>query len=214
MTITTASLVAIIEKINEEITAVTNSTINHVITIVQDSIHEDCTWYGNPVTYDDIHAVVIDWIDENVEAPAAEVVEARIVEDVDASYDDDAIDEALDGGRIDFDPMMSKDFSEMTVEELRAYAEMVQAEYEADEISGPSGRQIVRDAWARVEEAERIEQMRAVASTDARRFCYVQCQKYASMFAQAHAQRDLAKAERALVALGHYVKNYKRLSGR
>ena len=53
---------------------------------------------------------------------------------------------------------MSKQFSEMTVEELRAYAEMVQAEYEADEISGPSGRQIVRDAWERVREAERIEQ--------------------------------------------------------
>jgi len=91
MTINTASLVAIIEEINESITAVTMSTIDHVITIVQDSIHEDCTWYGNPVTYDDIHAVVIDWIDENVEAEAP----ARIVEDVDASYDDDAIDEAL-----------------------------------------------------------------------------------------------------------------------
>lgn len=96
MTITTASLVAIIEEINEEITAVTNSTIDHVITIVQDSIHEDCTWYGNPVTYDDIESVVIDWIDENAEAPVAE---ARIVEDVDASYDDDAIDEALDAIR-------------------------------------------------------------------------------------------------------------------
>lgn len=95
MTITTASLVAIIEEINEEITAVTNSTIDHVITIVQDSIHEDCTWYGNPVTYDDIESVVIDWIDENVEAEAP----ARIVEDVDASYDDDAIDEALDAIR-------------------------------------------------------------------------------------------------------------------
>lgn len=91
MTLTTASLVAIIEEINEEITAVTMSTIDHVITIVQDSIHEDCTWHGNPVTYDDIHAVILDWIDENVEAEAP----ARIVEDVDASYDDDAIDEAL-----------------------------------------------------------------------------------------------------------------------
>ena len=62
-------------------------------------------------------------------------------------------------------------------------------------------------------DAER-EEMRAATTNDARRFCYVQCQKYAAMFAQAHAQRDLAKAERALVALGHYVKNYKRLSGR
>ena len=47
----------------------------------------------------------------------------------------------------------------MTVAELRAYAEQVQAEYDADEISGPSGRQIVRDAWERVEEAERMAQM-------------------------------------------------------
>lgn len=57
---------------------------------------------------------------------------------------------------------MNKQFSEMTVAELRAYAEMVQAEYEADEISGVSGRQIVRDAWARVREAERIERQTAL----------------------------------------------------
>lgn len=62
-------------------------------------------------------------------------------------------------------------------------------------------------------DAER-EEMRAAASNDARRFCYVQCQKYAGMFAQAFAAHDQATAERALVALGHYVKNYKRLSGR
>ncbi len=49
---------------------------------------------------------------------------------------------------------MSKQFSEMTVTELREYAEMVQAEYDAGELEGPSGRQIVRDAWARVTEAE------------------------------------------------------------
>lgn len=57
---------------------------------------------------------------------------------------------------------MSKQFSEMTVAELRAYAEMVQAEYEADEISGPSGRQIVRDAWERVREAELAERLAAL----------------------------------------------------
>ena len=70
ITITTASLVAIIEEINEEITAVTISTIDHVITIVQDSIHEDCTWYGNPVTVADIEIAIIDWIQENVEEEA------------------------------------------------------------------------------------------------------------------------------------------------
>lgn len=52
---------------------------------------------------------------------------------------------------------MSKDFSQMTAAELREYAETVQAEYDADELSGPSGRQIVRDAWQRVAEAERAE---------------------------------------------------------
>lgn len=51
---------------------------------------------------------------------------------------------------------MSKQFSEMTTQELREYAEMVQAEYDAGELEGPSGRQIVRDAWARVEEAEAV----------------------------------------------------------
>jgi FMN phosphatase YigB (HAD superfamily) len=51
---------------------------------------------------------------------------------------------------------MSKQFSEMTLVELREYAEMVQAEYDAGELEGPSGRQIVRDAWARVEEAEAV----------------------------------------------------------
>jgi hypothetical protein len=51
---------------------------------------------------------------------------------------------------------MSKQFSEMTTQELREYAEMVQAEYDAGELEGPSGRQIVRDAWTRVEEAEEV----------------------------------------------------------
>jgi hypothetical protein len=50
--------------------------------------------------------------------------------------------------------VISKDFATMTVEELREYAETVQAEYDADEIGGVMGRQIVRDAWARVEQAE------------------------------------------------------------
>lgn len=67
LTMTTAIMMNIITEINEEITAVTTSTIDHVITIVQDSIHEDCTWYGNPVTSDDIEIAIIDWIQENVE---------------------------------------------------------------------------------------------------------------------------------------------------
>jgi hypothetical protein len=49
---------------------------------------------------------------------------------------------------------VSQDFATMTVEALREYAETVQAEYDADELSGAMGRQIVRDAWARLEEAE------------------------------------------------------------
>jgi hypothetical protein len=48
----------------------------------------------------------------------------------------------------------SQDFATMSIEELREYAETVQAEFDADEISGVMGRQIVRDAWARVEQAE------------------------------------------------------------
>lgn len=47
-----------------------------------------------------------------------------------------------------------KGFEQMSVEELREYAETVQAEYDADELSGPSGRQIVRDAWDRLTIAE------------------------------------------------------------
>ena len=50
--------------------------------------------------------------------------------------------------------VVSQDFATMTVEALREYAETVQAEYNADELSGAMGRQIVRDAWARLEEAE------------------------------------------------------------
>jgi len=48
----------------------------------------------------------------------------------------------------------TQDFATMTTAELREYAETVQAEYDADELTGPMGRQIVRDAWARVEAAE------------------------------------------------------------
>lgn len=54
---------------------------------------------------------------------------------------------------------MSKQFEQMTVAELREYAETVQAEFDADEISGANGRQIVRDAWARVEEAIQAEEL-------------------------------------------------------
>lgn len=64
---------------------------------------------------------------------------------------------------------MSKDFSQMTAAELRTYAETVQAEYDADELSGPSGRQIVRDAWQRVAEAERAESMAVYNAPDAPR---------------------------------------------
>jgi hypothetical protein len=52
---------------------------------------------------------------------------------------------------------MSNDFSTMTTAQLREYAETVQAEYDADEINGVMGRQIVRDAWARVEQAEEAQ---------------------------------------------------------
>lgn len=62
---------------------------------------------------------------------------------------------------------MSKDFSQMTAAELREYAETVQAEYDADELSGPSGRQIVRDAWERVAEAERAEAEAVYTAPDA-----------------------------------------------
>ena len=51
----------------------------------------------------------------------------------------------------------TQDFATMTTAELREYAETVQAEYDADELTGPMGRQIVRDAWARVEAAEAAE---------------------------------------------------------
>ena len=64
---------------------------------------------------------------------------------------------------------MSKDFSQMSAEELREYAETVQAEYDADELSGPSGRQIVRDAWQRVAEAERAEAEAVYTAPDAPR---------------------------------------------
>lgn len=67
------------------------------------------------------------------------------------------------------DSEMSKDFSQMTAAELRTYAETVQAEYDADELSGPSGRQIVRDAWQRVAEAERAESMAVYTAPDAPR---------------------------------------------
>lgn len=67
------------------------------------------------------------------------------------------------------DSEMSKDFSQMTAAELREYAETVQAEYDADELSGPSGRQIVRDAWQRVAEAERAEAEAVYTAPDAPR---------------------------------------------
>lgn len=53
--------------------------------------------------------------------------------------------------------MSGQEFSTMSADELREYAELVQAEYDADEISGTMGRQVVRDAWARVGKAEQAE---------------------------------------------------------
>lgn len=103
---------------------------------------------------------------------------------------------------------MNKQFEQMTVAELREYAETVQAEYDADEISGANGRQIVRDAWARVEEAERN------AATAA--FCLDQAQRASKRFIAAVADGGFGSDESiaALATLRHYVNNAKRLNNR
>lgn len=60
----------------------------------------------------------------------------------------------------------NKDFATMSIEELREYAEVVQAEYDADEISGAMGRAVVRGAWARLEEAEAKAEAEAEAKAE------------------------------------------------
>ena len=113
---------------------------------------------------------------------------------------------------------MNKDFSQMTAAELREYAETVQAEYDADEISGPSGRQIVRDAWERVEEAERATQTNETAQhvTATVRFCLNQAQRASQNFitAVANGGFNTPESKAALATLRHYVENAKRLNNR
>lgn len=105
---------------------------------------------------------------------------------------------------------MEKQFEQMTVAELREYAETVQAEFDADEISGPSGRQIVRDAWERVEQAEQAERNAAV------KFCLDQAQRASKQFIAAVADGGFGcdASIAALATLRHYVNNAKRLNNR
>ena len=94
--ITRDQVIAMIEDVNESITAVTTATIMETTEAVMVSIHEDAVWTDSQedVTFGSIKAVVAEWVAENHEDESA-----RIVEDVDASYDDEAIDEALDAIR-------------------------------------------------------------------------------------------------------------------
>jgi len=95
--ITRDQVIAMIEDVNESITAVTTATIMETAEAVMDSISPDAVWTDSQidVTFGSIKAVVAEWVAEN----HSDDEPARIVEDVDAGYDDEAIDEALDAIR-------------------------------------------------------------------------------------------------------------------
>ena len=80
MTMTAQTLTEIISEINDEMTAVTPATIDSVATMVQDSIHEDCTWQDTdaPVTYAQILTAVMQWIDANAQPAQEDVFPVRI----------------------------------------------------------------------------------------------------------------------------------------
>jgi hypothetical protein len=96
--ITRDQVIAMIEDVNESITAVTPESIMEVTESVMASISEDAVWTDSQidVTFSSVKAVVAEWVADRTDDTTEPT---RIVDDVDASYDDSDIDEALDAIR-------------------------------------------------------------------------------------------------------------------
>ena len=115
-----------ITEIHEGFSAVTPDTITETVNTLLDSIQEDAFWSetSEDVTVASLRACVEAWLADRAEAKAEEI-----------GY-------------------TGTGFETMTIAELREYAETVQAEYDADELSGAMGRAVVRGAWERLASAE------------------------------------------------------------
>ena len=96
--ITRNQVIAMIEDVNESITAVTSESIMEVTESVMASISEDAVWTDSQidVTFSSVKAVVEEWVADRTDEATEPT---RIVDDVDTSYDDSEIDEALDAIR-------------------------------------------------------------------------------------------------------------------
>ena len=92
--ITRDQVIAMIEDVNESITAVTPESIMETTESVMASISEDAVWTDSQidVTFGSVKAIVEEWVAE-CDDEATEPT--RVVDDVDASYDDNEIDEAI-----------------------------------------------------------------------------------------------------------------------
>ena len=66
-TLTRPQITAMIDEINENVTAVNHDTVRDVVATVFDSIDEDAYWAknGEPVTESELIELVNDWIKEN-----------------------------------------------------------------------------------------------------------------------------------------------------
>lgn len=97
--ITRDQVIAMIEDVNESITAVTSASIMEVTESVMASISEDAVWTDSQidVTFSSVKAVAAEWVADRSGDDTTEPT--RIVDDVVTSYDDSDIDEALDAIR-------------------------------------------------------------------------------------------------------------------
>jgi hypothetical protein len=78
--ITREQVTAMIEEVNESITAVDRNTVTQTAVAIQDSLHEDCIWAENDadVTFASLRACVVEYLDEKlgwVEAVCAGEIE-------------------------------------------------------------------------------------------------------------------------------------------
>jgi hypothetical protein len=66
-TLTRPQITAMIDEINENVTAVNHDTVRDVVATVFDSIDENAYWLvnGEPVTESELIQLVNEWIDEN-----------------------------------------------------------------------------------------------------------------------------------------------------
>lgn len=110
-------------------------TAETVISMIEE-IHEEVTAVTMQ-SIGDVHTMILDSVAEDAE------IECDIVAVITQWVADNAEPVAQQG----------TGFETMSADELREYAETVQAEYDADIITGAMGRTVVRHAWQRVAES-------------------------------------------------------------